>query len=154
MFSHSRTGILVTAAAASLLLGGCSPGDVQLEGKIFEYMGVSGQPQRARDPKLADRAPLVLPPSLERLPEPGSQAREQSDDEVAALADPDRQKTKSKAALERQQAEFCEKHFEQAKARGDLDAEDAKGPLGPCRGSILTALPKWLKGEQDGQQDQ
>jgi len=32
---------------------------------------------------------------------------------------------------------------EQAKARGDNDADQASGPLGPCRGSVLSAIKTW-----------
>ncbi len=100
---------------------------------------------------MAARAPLVLPPSLERLPPPAAEGEQQQvSGELAGIADPDRVKAANKAELERQQAEYCKVHYEQAKARGEGDAENAKGPLGPCRPSILTSLPKWLKGDQQG----
>ena len=54
-----------------------------------------------------------------------------------------------KADLERQQAEYCKKNYEDAKAHGDETAADlAAGPLGPCRGSVLTAIEKWNKSEE------
>lgn len=48
-------------------LGGC--GGVEFEGKVFDYMGVSGNRQKA-DPHMTERAPLMVPPNLQKLPEP------------------------------------------------------------------------------------
>jgi hypothetical protein len=48
-------------------LGGC--GGVEFEGKVFDYMGVSGNRQKP-DPHMTERAPLMVPPNLQKLPEP------------------------------------------------------------------------------------
>ena len=57
--------------AASLVcvafLGGC--GGVELEGKVFDYAGLSGSRQKA-DPTMTSRAPLMVPPNLQSLPAP------------------------------------------------------------------------------------
>lgn len=146
--SRGVPGVIAMVSAAALLLGGCSAGDVELNGKVFDYLGVSPSAQtKTKEPKLADRGGLVVPPSLDRLPAPGSEAAAE-DAQLAEINDPDRKKVADKAELERQQAEYCKVHYEQALARGDQTAADlAAGPLGACRPSIFTALQKWNKSE-------
>ena len=129
---------------ATLSLAACAPGDVELQGKIFDAVGVSGTQQGGgRVVKMADRAPLVVPPDPSRLPAPGETGSTETADVLAAIDDPDRKKQKSKAELERQQAEYCRVNYELPKARGDSSAASAKGPLGPCAPSIFSALKKW-----------
>ena len=113
---------------------------------MFDLVGLNNATQRSAEPKLRERAPLVVPPSLERLPEPG-QANGSLSADLAALNDPDKVAKESRADLERQQAEFCKVHYEQAKALGDQNADHAAGPLGLCRASALTAFQNWNKGE-------
>ncbi|MGK2921450.1 MAG: hypothetical protein ACSLE4_01455 [Methyloceanibacter sp.] len=49
------------------LLGGC--GGVEFEGKVFDYMGVSGDRQEG-DVRMSERPPLLVPPNLQKLPQP------------------------------------------------------------------------------------
>lgn len=139
-----------TAAAllSALVISGCSADDVELNGKIFDVVGLNSGKTKSAEPKMAARAPLVMPPSPDRIPEPGLPPEGQAA-EVAALADPDVVAKTSRAELERQQAEYCKVNYEQAKARGDNDADSASGPLGPCRGSVLTAIQKWNSDEEE-----
>lgn len=60
---------LAVACACALALGGC--GGVQFEGKVFDYMGISGDRQEA-DVRMSERPPLLLPPNTKALPPPGS----------------------------------------------------------------------------------
>lgn len=144
--SWSRGRALIAALASVPLiapLAGCGADDVELNGKIFDAVGVSPSTKTsAREPKMVARAPLVIPPGLEKLPAPGAQPGAESA-EVAALADPDRVAATNQAELERQQAEYCKKHYEFAKAHGDAEADSAAGPLGPCRGSFLSSVKKF-----------
>lgn len=135
----SRTLAVVLTALAAGSLAACSPGDVQLEGKIFEAMGVAGNAQRSAAPQLKPRTPLVVPPSLERLPTPGQPAENQ-DAVLASINDPDLKKKQNKAQLEAEQAKVCAEVYEPAKARGDPDADLISGPLGPCRPSVLNLV--------------
>lgn len=128
------------------LLGGCAD-EIQLQGKIFDAVGLGANQQKSAEPKMAERAPLVLPPNNDRIPEPGAPPDAAATD-VAALDDPDKKAVVSKAELEKQQAEYCKVHYEDARARGDDNADLAEGPLGPCRKSVLTAIEKWNKGEE------
>jgi hypothetical protein len=67
--SSDRAFGLAAALASALLLGGC--GGVELQGKVFDYMGLSGDGTKA-DPRMSERAPLVVPPNLKTLPAPGT----------------------------------------------------------------------------------
>ncbi|MFA5950849.1 MAG: hypothetical protein WC807_11270 [Hyphomicrobium sp.] len=131
-----------------LILGGCAADEVQLNGKIFDAVGFGGNQPKDAEPRLAARAPIVVPPNLNRLPEPGQQA-EAASPEVAALNDPDKKAQQSQAELARQQEAYCQVHYEDAKAHGDeTTANLAVGPLGPCKTSIFSALKNWTKGEE------
>ncbi len=142
------------AVPFALAIAGCSADDVELNGKIFDVVGLNGQKTSGADPKVAARAPLVMPPNTERIPEPGAPPDSQAaTSEVAALQDPDKIKKTSRAELERQQAEYCKKNYELAQAHGDQNADQAAGPLGPCRASVLSAIQQWNKGD-DADQDQ
>jgi hypothetical protein len=136
--------ICLAAAASSLLLGGCGGIDgVQLNGKVFDAMGLNGSSEPHGDPKMAVRQPLTLPPSAELLPPPGSGKANQPS--LADIQDPDKLKKTSQADLEARQAEYCKKHYDEPMARGDDSAESASGPLGSCHPSIFTAVEKWTK---------
>ena len=58
---------------------------LEVNGKLFDWMGISSSAmeQSQREPQVAARAPLVLPPNSNRLPEPGS---EEQDSERPCLA--------------------------------------------------------------------
>lgn len=149
-----RLGVRMVRAgvvACALVLSGCSVDDVELNGKIFDAVGLNAAKSKSAEPKLAARAPLVMPPNPERVPEPGLPPEGVAAD-VAALQDPDKLAKTSRAELERQQAEYCKVNYEQAKARGDDNADLATGPLGPCKGSILTAIKQWTSDEESDEE--
>ncbi|MFN3625868.1 MAG: hypothetical protein ACK4TP_17635 [Hyphomicrobium sp.] len=126
---------------AALALTGCGSDDIQFNGGIFDAVGLSDNGKSSSAiPKVAERAPLVVPPTLDRLPAPGEAPAAPA--QIADINDPDAAKQKSKAELEKQQAEYCDKHYRDAGMRGE-EASMVEGPLGPCRPSILTAIKKW-----------
>lgn len=150
----ARSALFALTGAVALALGGCGGFDgVQLNGKVFDAMGIGGEGQKSGEPKLAQRTGLVVPPSTEALPAPGSRPDVEAPD-VAALQDPDKNAAVSQAEMQRQQAEYCKKNYEEAMQRGDSNADLATGPLGPCRGSVLSAIEKWQKGDSDDDSDQ
>ena len=66
-----RSAIGLTAAlASSLALGGC--GGIEFQGKVFDYMGLSGDRGPQEDVRMSERPPLLLPPNPKTLPAPGS----------------------------------------------------------------------------------
>src|SRR5688572_22623767 len=93
MLPLHRHATAALALGALLTLTACD--SMSLEGKLFDWMGVSGSAldAKASDPKMDDRAPLVVPPKLTRLPEPGS--GKTTDTSLAALDDPELKKAAS-----------------------------------------------------------
>ncbi len=145
----SRKALIAFALAGlAAAVGGCAMDEIEFNGGIFNAVGLGGTQTKAAEPKVAARTPLVLPPNMEHLPAPG-EAPEAAQNEVAAIDDPDKKLEVNRAELERQQAEYCKVNYEMAKAHGDETGADlATGPLGPCRGSVLTAIKKWNESEQ------
>lgn len=132
---------LALAASLSLGVAGCSGDDIQFNGGIFDAVGLSDAGKtKGGDPKMAERAPLVVPPSLDRLPTPGEAAPSA---QIADIKDPDEEKKLSQAELQAKQDEYCKVNYEQPLSRGDESVTSVEGPLGPCRKSILTAVKKW-----------
>ena len=133
------------AACLALGVAGCGSDDIQLNGGIFDAVGLNDT-KKSGDPKLAERAPLVVPPSLDRLPAPGEAPQPA---QIADIKDADEQKKLSQADMEAKQAEYCKVNYDQAIAHGDeASAANAEGPMGPCRKSVLTAIKKW-NGEEE-----
>jgi hypothetical protein len=149
---QSRVIWCTLTAFMGVAVGGCSPGDIQLNGKIFDALGVNSESTSSKVPKLRERTGLIIPPDTGSLPAPGT--GETPEPMLAEIKDPDQMKKVSQLDLERQQAAYCKEHYELAKLRGDLSADAAKGPLGLCRPSAISALEKWNKSDkaQDGAQ--
>ena len=126
--------------AMALVLAACSPGDVQLNGKLFDAIGgLTGANAPQGDVKLAARPGIVVPPNLQNLPQPGTESV--PDGQLADITDHDRKKVVDNSALQAKQAEYCKVNYEQAKQRGDTTSADlAVGPMGSCRPSALNLI--------------
>jgi len=118
-----RAVTLAGALACALALGGC--GGVELEGKVFDYMGVSGDRQQA-DVRMSERPPLMVPPSLNTLPQPGTNA-------AVATARQDWPDDPERAR----------KRVVEAKKAKESEAEAAADPINPYAGKP-TLLDKLL----------
>lgn len=136
-------------AVGLVLLGlpGCGGLDgVEFNGKVFDAVGLTGALGKKEEPKTEPRAPLVLPPASERLPEPGENTAAAPVQTAEAWPnDPDKQRQANEAAKKQAQAEYCRDGNWKEKAMGD-DLASAKGPEGSC-GSIFSAVSKTLFGE-------
>ena len=128
--------------AAALVLSACAGEGVQLEGKIFDWMGVSASALEGSkaEPKMADRAPLVVPPNVNRLPEPGS-GQPPSATDIAALKDPDLRKQAAAKERERLHLAYCrgEKQWKE-KAHNPTAMGANRSPYGPCPGLFSGSL--------------
>lgn len=144
---HAKATFTVALAVMAGTLGGCGMDDIAFEGGIFDAVGLNNTATKKAEPKLADRGPLVVPPTLERLPQPGEQLEAQAADVTPLLDDPDRKIVVSEAELQKKQEEYCRKHYDLAKALGDNNADLAKGPLGDCRPSVLNVMKQMNGGE-------
>ena len=133
------------AGLLAVTLAGCEMGDLQLNGKVFDALGVNTSSVDRKAPELKQRAGIVVPPDLSSLPEPGSGQTQQAD---LPVQDYDRSRTTTKADLERQQKEYCDKHYDMARAMGNQDYAIVEGPMGRCQKSILS-LTDGLTGGDD-----
>jgi hypothetical protein len=120
-----RTALLASALAGTLALGGC--GGIEFQGKVFDYMGVSGDRQQP-DVKMAERAPLLMPPDAKALPQPGS---------GVAVATAREDWPKNPEVLVQEQANAQK----EAEAKQVTDATDGINPL---KGKSNPLLDKWL----------
>lgn len=109
-----KTGMLRVAAAAvaAALLSGCAEGlDLEVNAPILEAVGLNLTSKPRQEPELADRPPLVVPPS-NRLPEPGQPSGAQGQNQGWAAQsdwpdDPDERKKQMVAADARKKEEDC-----------------------------------------------
>lgn len=145
--SSRRLTRSAVAALVAVAVGGCSLDDVELNGGVFDALGVGANQPKSAEPTLAARTPLVVPPSTASLPQPGTPAEAAAVDVTTAINDPDRKVLIDQATLQKQQDEYCRKNYDPARAAGDSSADSIEGPLGPCRPSVLTAVKKWNGGE-------
>ena len=87
-------------------LGGCGFGDVQFEGKVFDLVGINNLGKTGPEPKLQERAPIVMPPASE-LPEPGKRkVTEQKD--MLWPEDPDQKVKTQKQVADAKIRAYCE----------------------------------------------
>jgi hypothetical protein len=128
-------GGLLAAAFGS----GCGLDSVELNGAVFEYLGVSTPHSKGHEPKVAERPGIVLPPQLDRLPEPGS-APVSEPEQQAWPDDLDQRKVAEAAKLDQEHEEFCREALWKARAQGGNALPVIKGPKGMCNPSILKAL--------------
>ncbi len=123
-----RAALFAAASAATLALGGC--GGVEFEGKVFDYMGISGDRQQP-DVRMAERPPLVLPPDKKALPQP-------TDGVAAATA---RQDWPQNPELTQKQILDAKKEVEAQKLR-------EQDPIHPYIGKP-TLFDKWFGGDEE-----
>jgi hypothetical protein len=136
---------LLTGAAvgSALLLSACADG-IDLNGKIFDYMGISSSAIDAKraEPKVAERAPLVMPPDLSRLPEPGSgqppptallASAQPSSAQTAWPDDPEQRKAREAQERERLHLAYCRGEVQwKEKALNRESVGAPRSPYGPC----------------------
>jgi hypothetical protein len=136
--SGRRSGVAdaltgATLAVAVLALSGCAGDTVELNGKIFDWMGVSDSAKAAarREPRLEPRTGIVLPPDSARLPEPGSGT--DVADINAQISDPDRKRAMAQAERERLHKAYCsgERNWKERALSKD-DGKAPTSPFGPC----------------------
>ena len=140
-----KSGLAITISAAALL-GGCADG-VEINSRLLDSVGLSTAALSARpEPRLAPRAPLVIPPSTQKLPEPGT-APPPSPDVAANGAwpkDKDLERAASAREKEVQQAQYCRDGNWKERAL-DNDLGGTQGPQGTC-GTIFSVMGGFFGG--------
>lgn len=108
----ARPAFLALALLSAAWLGGCAGDGIELNGKLFDAMGVSSKAMAAKkiDPVVPERTGLVIPPSS-TLPAPvdGTTAVAAVPQEQAWPLDPNQQLASARAEQERLAREKCEK---------------------------------------------
>jgi len=105
-----RFGLSVVVAACAAALSGCATEGVEINGGVADLLGISSNALSAnqREPEVAARAPLVMPPST-KLPAPGEAAPVQT---AAAHpdwpVDPDRVRAQNAAEQKQRVAAMCD----------------------------------------------
>ena len=131
------------AVALAIALGGCSSGDFELNGKIFDALGVSSASQSPqKEPRLASRPGLVLPPNPDALPDPSTVAAPPAVvlDNPSWPKDPDDARRVAASDSARKQDDFCKKdgNWREKSMRDEVAA--TSGPGGNCSGNIFSAI--------------
>ena len=122
-----------SAVGSALLLAGCADSGIDLNGKVFDYLGISPAAQEARrfEPQVAERAPLVMPPDSKALPQPGSGQAPPS--QFAWPDDPDQRKVREAKERERLHMAYCRGEIQwKEKALNKQDISAPQSPYGPC----------------------
>jgi hypothetical protein len=123
------------AVGATLLLAGCGGDGVELNGRIFDMLGVSSAAQEAnrREPKMAPRQGLVLPPSTASLPAPGAGGAADAPDPGQDLRDPDRQRRLALAERDRLHKAYCSGELTWKERVASRDgSQTPTSPFGSC----------------------
>lgn len=133
---------LVACLSMAALTAGCGGFDgVELQGGVFDALGVSGSgsSKKLSDVKVDPRPGLVLPPSVDKLPEPvtGSIAAAPAAGEAWPV-DPEDRKAANAAELDRRHKEFCERAIADARMRNESGV--VMGPKGNCQPGLLGSL--------------
>ncbi|MEC9367187.1 MAG: hypothetical protein VX871_00660 [Pseudomonadota bacterium] len=127
--------VCAVLVASGLLLSGCGGGtSVEFEGKLFEAVGLAGQTEY-KEPKVADRSPLLLPPSKEKgaLPEPGTRQATVSPPPNWPV-DPDIERERKLAEAKEKERRECENWAFENKKTSVEDFEKVQNPSTRCKG--------------------
>lgn len=134
-----RQLILACLLVAGVSVGGCSGTDVELKGGVFDALGVNDITAKRTEPKMENRAGLVIPPSTASLPAPGSQPQPQvaANGEAFPVNPEDSKRTQTAQLVEKHKA-FCEN----ARARYESGVTPVieSSPWGSCHESALRNL--------------
>ncbi len=136
-----RALVVVVPFAVATMLAGCSGYDVELNGGVFDALGVGGKALNGRpsNKKVAPRQGLVIPPSTASLPVPGSgSAAEQATADGSWPVGPEQRASEAKAAKLAEHRAYCESA--KRKLEGKIITELPDGPMGSCHESIFKNL--------------
>lgn len=138
---------LSACLSAAVVLGGCAGYDgIELQGGIFDALGVSGSGQKKlADVKVEPRPGLVLPPSPERLPEPATGSIAAAPQGEAWPVDPEDRRASNKVELEKRHKAYCEREIQNARMRGEQSGV-IMGPMGNCQPGLFGSLSNQFTG--------
>lgn len=128
--------VLAGLLAAGISVGGCSGTDVELNGGVFDALGVSNLSTKREEPKMKNRPGLVIPPTTASLPAPGSAPKtEVASNGEAFPVNPEDRKKIDNAQIVAQHTAFCENARQRYEAGMSAIVENS--PWGSCHKSVL-----------------
>lgn len=136
---------MATVVTGAALLGGCADG-IEVNSPLLNSLGVAtGALGQKEEPKMPQRSPLVLPPSTERLPEPGqARAPAAAAADAAWPKDQDQERVVAAAEKKSRQAQYCRDGNWKERSM-DSGYGHTNGPDGVC-GSIFSVIGDWFSG--------
>ena len=138
----ARLMMLAAIFVAGVIVSACGGTDVELKGGLFDVLGVSGNTNAGgKEPKMANRPGLVIPPSTASLPAPGTAAAPPTAlaaNGEAFPVNPEDMKNVDGAEILARHNAFCEKARHRQKIGITTVVE--KSPWGPCDKSVLRNL--------------
>jgi len=145
--SHPIRGFsLSICLAAAVVTGGCAGFDgVELQGGVFDAMGLSGSGQKKLSEVKVDARPgLVLPPSTEKLPDPVTGSISAAPQDGSWPVDPEDRRAGNRAELEKRHKAFCERAIQDHRMRGESGV--VMGPMGNCQPGLFGNLGSQIGG--------
>ena len=136
---------LALGCLLSLGLAGCSGADsgVELNGKIFDVVGMGGGSKSRSEPKLPERAPLVPPPSVAALPSPDSSQGNAG--HMAWPNDPERQRNASAATSKQALDKRCK---DPMIGRPEHERTERDAQCRAEQGGLLSSVTSWMPGSK------
>ncbi len=124
--------------AAAVFVSACGGYGVELKGGVFDALGVNDVNTR-KEPKLANRPGLVVPPSTASLPTPGSAPPTAvAANGEAFPVNPEQAQQQNKDVVLARHNAFCEKSRQRYGVGIASKIEDS--PWGSCHQSVLRNL--------------
>lgn len=141
---HIKSLMLSICVASAAVTGGCSGFDgVELQGGVFDAMGLSGSNQkRLSEVKVDARPGLVLPPSTDKLPDPVTGSIAVAPQDGSWPVDPEDRRAANRAELEKRHKVACERLIQDQRMRGESGV--VMGPMGNCQPGLFGSLGKQL----------
>jgi hypothetical protein len=137
--------MLSAGCTVLLSLAGCSGADsgVELNGKVFDMVGMGAGSKSRSEPKLAERAPLVPPPSVAALPAPDSVQGNAG--HMAWPNDPDRQRSASATASNQALDKKCR---DPMIGRPEHERTERDAQCRAEQGGLLNSVTSWFPGSK------
>lgn len=103
--TRNRLARIGAVGGLAVLLSGCAGTDVQIDAPILEAAGINLTSKPPPEPDLEEKPPLVVPPTTEKLPEPGERQVAAADEQWPE--DPDLIAKRKAEQAEKERERYC-----------------------------------------------
>jgi hypothetical protein len=128
---------LVLTLGLATTLAGCAGDGIELNGKIFDAMGISQSSSSTAEPVVAQRAGIVIPPKQAALPVPGSGSDVTASLQAQLPNDPTQLVTQKAAADEAARQKKCREERNNPRAADDTGESACDSLLKTLTGKSL-----------------